>query len=56
MAANGAGARQLTHSSLALNHPIFSIALAPDARRVYVTSAVNEADIWMMRFEESPGR
>jgi hypothetical protein len=35
---------------------IFSIALAPDARRVYVTSAVNEADIWVMRFEQTPDR
>jgi dipeptidyl aminopeptidase/acylaminoacyl peptidase len=32
---------------------IFSIALAPDARRVYFTSAVNEADIWLMRFEDT---
>jgi Tol biopolymer transport system component len=31
---------------------VFSIALAPDARRVYFTSAVSEADIWLMRFEE----
>ncbi|HXW06725.1 MAG TPA: hypothetical protein VD833_15930, partial [Vicinamibacterales bacterium] len=35
---------------------IFSIALAPDARRVYFTSAVSEADIWLMRFEERAGR
>jgi serine/threonine protein kinase/WD40 repeat protein len=35
---------------------IVSIALAPDARRVYFTSAVSEADIWLMRFEERAGR
>ena len=35
---------------------IFSIALAPDARRVYFTSAVSEADIWLMRFEGEAGR
>jgi serine/threonine protein kinase/sugar lactone lactonase YvrE len=35
---------------------IFLIALAPDARRVYFTSAVSEADIWLMRFEEKAGR
>jgi hypothetical protein len=31
---------------------IFNIALAPDARRVYYTSAVSEADIWLMRFDQ----
>jgi Tol biopolymer transport system component len=31
---------------------IFAIALAPDARRVYFTSAVSEADIWLMRFDQ----
>ena len=31
---------------------IFNIALAPDARRVYFTSAVSEADIWLMRFDQ----
>jgi hypothetical protein len=35
---------------------IFSIALAPDARRVYFTNAVSEADICLMRFEERAGR
>jgi serine/threonine protein kinase len=35
---------------------IFSIALAPDARRVYFTSAVSEADIWLMRFGDRTGR
>jgi Tol biopolymer transport system component len=35
---------------------IFSIALAPDARRVYFTSAVSEADIWLMRFGDRAGR
>ena len=30
---------------------IFAIALAPDARRAYFTSAVTEADIWLMRFD-----
>jgi Tol biopolymer transport system component len=31
---------------------IFAIALAPDARRVYFTSAVSEADVWLMRFDQ----
>jgi hypothetical protein len=35
---------------------IFLVALAPDARRVYFTSAVGEADIWLMRFEEKTAR
>jgi serine/threonine protein kinase len=35
---------------------VFSIALAPGARRVYFTSAVSEADIWLMRFDEGADR
>jgi serine/threonine protein kinase len=35
---------------------VFSIALSPDARRLYFTSAVNEADIWLMRFEQTARR
>jgi Tol biopolymer transport system component len=35
---------------------IFLLALAPDGRRVYFTSAVSEADIWLMRFDETAGR
>jgi Tol biopolymer transport system component len=35
---------------------VFSIALSPDARRLYYTSAVNEADIWLMRFDQGAGR
>jgi Tol biopolymer transport system component len=35
---------------------IFTMALAPDGRRVYFTSAVSEADIWLMRFDEKAGR
>ena len=31
---------------------IFALALAPDARRVYFTSAVSEADIWLIRFDQ----
>ncbi len=35
---------------------IFLVALAPDARRVYFTSAVGEADIWLMRFDKKAGQ
>jgi serine/threonine protein kinase len=35
---------------------VFSVALSPDARRLYFTSAVNEADIWVMRFDQSAQR
>jgi hypothetical protein len=35
---------------------IFLVALARDARRVYFTSALGEADIWLMRFEEKTAR
>jgi hypothetical protein len=30
-----------------------SIARSPDARRLYFASSVNEADIWLMRFDEA---
>jgi Tol biopolymer transport system component len=33
---------------------VFSIALSPDARRLYFTTTRNEADIWLMRFDPPP--